>query len=171
MKPTIGRIVIIRQPSGEEIAGIITAVHTDTCVNISGFLPNGNVSGFSSVSHVDVAGAQNTGWDWPYIASAEKLAAAPLETYGGINLLGLLGGDFGAIAGPLLLMLYQSNKGRITTGADRIMTPPASAVDYVLDRLGIHGDAERTKVHQAVKAWGDKGGDILVALADAKAGG
>lgn len=66
-KPTIGRIVIIHQPDGEQIAGIITKVWSDTCVNISGFIPNGNVSGFSSCSHKSAVGdpSLNTHWDWP----------------------------------------------------------------------------------------------------------
>lgn len=65
MKPSIGRIVIIHQPSGEQIAGIITQVHTDECVNISGFIPNGNVSGFCSLAKRNCEPVTSTCWDWP----------------------------------------------------------------------------------------------------------
>lgn len=170
MKPSIGRIVTIHQPSGEKIAAIITQVHSDTCINASGFIPNGNVSGFSSLQSKGVAPEGATSWDWPEI-DGDLIAAAPLEPYGGFNVLGLLGGDFGAIVGPLLVMLYNSNRGRIEAGSDRIMTPPESAIAYVLDRLGIKDEAARAEIHEAAKVWGDKGGDLLVKIADAKAGG
>lgn len=171
MKPTIGRIVIIHQPSGEQIAGIVTQVHTDDCINISGFIPNGNVSGFSSITRKGVAPEGSTAWDWPEREGELIAAAAPLEPYGGFNLFSLLGGDFASVAGPLIVLLYQTNRGRIEGGSDRIMTPPDAAVDYALDRLGIKDQAARADIHQAVKVWGDKGGDVLVKIADAKAGG
>lgn len=169
MKPTIGRIVTIHQPSGEQIAAIVTQVHGDTCINASGFIPNGNVSGFSSLQQKGTAPEGSTCWDWP---EREDMiaAAAPLE-YGGFNVLGLLGGDFGAIVGPLLVMLYQTNRGRIEAGSDRIMTPPESAINYVLDRLGIKDESARAEIREAARVWGDKGGDLLVKIADAKAGG
>ena len=63
--PTIGRIVIIHQPDGEQIAAIVTKVYDENCINCSGFLPNGNVSGFSSLNHRSLSGENNTGWDWP----------------------------------------------------------------------------------------------------------
>lgn len=66
MKPTIGRIVHIVQPSGERIAGIVTEVCTDTIINASGFLPNGDVSGFSSLNQrVDGEEVKSTCWEWP----------------------------------------------------------------------------------------------------------
>lgn len=65
MKPTIGRIVIIHQPDGERFAAIITKVWTENCINCTAFIPNGNVSGYSSLNHVSLAGEHNTGWDWP----------------------------------------------------------------------------------------------------------
>ena len=51
----------------EQIAAIVTQVHSDTCINCSGFLPNGNVSGFSSLSHKSgyTNPSEATHWDWP----------------------------------------------------------------------------------------------------------
>lgn len=105
------------------------------------------------------------------IAGASQTEA---EMFGGFSIgdfLKLLGGDFATVAGPLIVMLYTANRGRIEAGSDRIMTPPGSAIDYALDRLGITESAARAGIHQAVKEWGDKGGDVLVKIADAKAGG
>jgi hypothetical protein len=65
MKPTIGRIVIIHQPNGDQIPGIVTVVHTDTCLNVTGFLSNGNVSGFSSLNQKGTVSDGVTCWDWP----------------------------------------------------------------------------------------------------------
>lgn len=171
MKPTIGRIVVIHQPSGEQIAAIVTEVIDGAnLIKASGFIPNGNVSGFDRLQKRELAAEGATFWDWP---EREDMiaAAAPLEPYGAFNVLGLLGGDFGAIVGPLLVMLYQANKGRIEAGSDRIMTPPESAINYVLDRLGIKDESARAEIREAARVWGDKGGDLLVKIADAKAGG
>lgn len=99
---------------------------------------------------------------------------AEAELFGGFaigDFLKLLGGDFAGIAGPLIVMLYTANRGRIEAGSDRIMTPPAKAIDYALDRLGITDAEKRAGIHEAVREWGDKGGDVLVKIADAKAGG
>lgn len=70
--PTIGRIVIIHQPPSSpgglvqlEIPAIVTRVHNEDCVNLTGFLDNGNVSGFFSCQHKSVAPEGATHWDWP----------------------------------------------------------------------------------------------------------
>ena len=70
--PTIGRIVIIHQPPAtpdalthEQIPAIVTRVHNEDCVNLTGFLDNGNVSGFFSCQRKGVAPEGATCWDWP----------------------------------------------------------------------------------------------------------
>jgi hypothetical protein len=94
---------------------------------------------------------------------------AETELYGGFNLGALFKGDFAALAAPLMEILYNSKKDLIATGADRIMTIPVSAVNALCDRLGITDSEGRRQVLEAFSVWGDKGGDVLVAIAEAKA--
>ena len=91
------------------------------------------------------------------------------ELYGGFNLGALFKGDFAALAAPFMEILYNSKKDLIATGADRIMTIPVSAVNALCDRMGITDGEGRRQVLEAFSVWGDKGGDVLVALAEAKA--
>ena len=75
MKPAIGRIVHfhdLTSPTGagmpyvDTFAAIITAVHSDTCVNLTIFYPNGDTRGVSSVSlDGDVGTHTPYSWSWP----------------------------------------------------------------------------------------------------------
>lgn len=65
MKPTIGRIVHYVEGSGAHRAALITAVHSDKCVNLTVFYSDG-IGFFPSVMLVDPAldNAPKT-WHWP----------------------------------------------------------------------------------------------------------
>lgn len=167
MKVTLGRIVMLTGTSiAPEVPAIVTAIHSETCINATAFLPNGNVSGFSSVIEQGSGVEGNVAWTWPTIAPAQGDMIAGESLMGGFNVLSLLGGDFGAIVGPLLVMLYNANKGRIESSADRVLTPPQSAINYILDRFGIKDPEDRAQFAEALRVWGDKGGDALVLLSD-----
>ena len=114
-------------------------------------------------------------WSWPIESPqvGELVAgAAPIQgeaLLGGFNILSLFGGSFDNLVGPLIVLLYQTNVGRIADGADRIMTVSTHNVDVTLDRLGITDPTERQGIHDAFSAWGHAGGNILTLIAAAKA--
>lgn len=168
MTPTLGRIVLLVNSVGTEIPAMVTAVYDEHTVDLSAFPAGGAINAFTSVKHEDNAAPGAPFWKWPtrveQAAPAELVVGEPLM--GGFNPLSLFGGDFGAIAGPLLVMLYNANRDRIDSQADRILTPPESSINYVLDRFGIKDPADRAEFAAVVRAWGDKGGDVLVKLSD-----
>lgn len=53
IKPTIGRVVLVRNRSGkigvQDEAALVTYVHGDTCINVGGFDANGNHFAATSV--------------------------------------------------------------------------------------------------------------------------
>lgn len=167
MIPTLGRIVLLVNSVGTEIPAMITGVYDEHTVDLSGFPAGGAVHSFTSVKMEGIADSGAPFWKWPArveTAPAAELVGEPLM--GGFNPLSLLGGDFGAIAGPLLVMLYNANRDRIDTQADRILTPPESSINFVLDRFGIKDPTDRAEFTAVVREWGDKGGDVLVKLSD-----
>lgn len=66
MKPTIGRIVLFNSRSEGEVPAIVTAVHSDTCVNLTVFNDGGIPSPAISVeedNEFDTSG-RGCGWHW-----------------------------------------------------------------------------------------------------------
>ena len=68
MKPTIGRIVHYHAGNGESgnvthphVAAVVTAVWTDTCVNLTCFFDGGPIQYKTSV----VFGSDPFQWSWP----------------------------------------------------------------------------------------------------------
>ena len=167
----IGMVVAVALHGGPKLPALVAGVEGET-LNLVAFREDGTQLVLTGIKPKDGA---KEGWPyWEFPGSENHsiaLLGAPLEPYGGFNLLSLLGGDFASLAGPLLVLLYQANKGRIESGSDRLMTPPIAAIEFMLDRLGITADDDRLEVTHAVKEWGDKGGDVLVKIAAAKAGG
>lgn len=93
--------------------------------------------------------------------------------YGGLqigHLLALLRGSFGSVAASLLSIVYEANRDAVERDAARFMTPSSRSVDRMLDRLGIEDASDRDRVHKAVRDWGIEGGEVLKAIAAAKAG-
>lgn len=89
IKPTIGRVVWfwegIHEESDQAQAALVTYVHSDTCVNLSVFDPNGNQHARTSVllkqEPDDIANYQGPYCEWmPYqkgqAAKTEALEAA-----------------------------------------------------------------------------------------------
>jgi len=96
----------------------------------------------------------------------EGLAGASVSS---ANILSLLGG-FQGVVGMALTAAYLANKNNIETGADRAMTPSESTIrNYVCKPLGIKDEAKIKKILAACRTWGDKGGDVLIAIGDALA--
>ena len=167
----LGSTVLISDGTREPVPAIVVKVWTPNLISATAFLPNGNTSLYTDVMKKGEHDEGSNYWEWPQAEFADLLVAgAPIDTmYGGFNVMSLLGGDFANIAGPLLVMIYQTNRTRIREASGRIMTPPASAVDYALDRLGIVDAAARDKVRAAISQWSEKGGDVLLAISDALA--
>lgn len=63
-KPSIGRIVLYRATGGETYPAVTTKVWSDTIINLTYFLPDGNIGGVSSV-HQDPSGVSEDAWRWP----------------------------------------------------------------------------------------------------------
>lgn len=170
MTATLGQTVILNQRDKPPVPGVVTSVHGDgQTVDLSLFMPGGGIQAATSVtSHPSETG---TFYEPAQNPVGELVAsAAPVEAYGGFNILSLLGGDFANIVGPLVVMLYTTNRDRIADGAERIMTPPENAIENILDRLGVKDEGYRDEIKAKIQAWGAAGGDVLTAIADAKAG-
>lgn len=60
MKPTIGQIVWYFSDVEEPLAAIVTAAHTDICVNLTVFNRDGSTSGKLSI----MRGFSSGKWDW-----------------------------------------------------------------------------------------------------------
>lgn len=64
MKPSIGRIVHVKDSRGVVCAAIITEVHSDDCVNVTVFHPNGPSYNVTSVIFAEELVDKNQ-WSWP----------------------------------------------------------------------------------------------------------
>lgn len=66
-KPSLGRIVIVGgDDDGEERAAIVTAVHSDTCINVTRFNEQGDTTGLTSLTLPDPnQSLGNCNWRWP----------------------------------------------------------------------------------------------------------
>lgn len=63
-KPSVGRIVHYRPEvawTESSCAAIVTSVHSDTCINLAYFTPNGEPGSKCSVSYGEGCGH----WSWP----------------------------------------------------------------------------------------------------------
>ncbi len=137
----------------------------------------------TSVPRSDSASEGYTGCTWEPLAICEPSEyqtaelspfGAPLLNHemlaGGFDPLALLGGLGPVIAG-LVVSQYLAHRADLGDAADRFLTLPQSIVDRsVLDSLQIKDPAKRASVEAAFKALGVAGGNILRAIADAKAG-
>lgn len=65
MKPTVGRIVHVADEHGTTCAAIITSVHSDTCINVVRFSPNGEMTPEWSVNKVSIPPKGIKDWNWP----------------------------------------------------------------------------------------------------------
>lgn len=102
-------------------------------------------------------------------SSAEEPAGLAGASVSSANILSLLGG-FQGVVGMALVAAYLANKNNIESVADRAMTPSEATIrNYVCKPLGIKEEAKIKKVLAACRTWGDKGGDVLVAIGDALA--
>lgn len=60
------RIHVFGSPaSATPMAAIVVAVHSDVCVNVVAWDPNGGQFARTSVPRRDQPGVQGTCWDWP----------------------------------------------------------------------------------------------------------
>jgi hypothetical protein len=126
-------------------------------------IENGEVTAINgeSVDEQSLATAYGASADEP-----EGLAGASVSS---ANILSLLGG-FQGVIGMALVAAYLANKNQIQTGADRAMTPSENTIrKYVCAPLGIKDETKVQEILTASRTWGDKGGDVLVAIADAVA--
>lgn len=78
MKPTVGRIVHYWYGKSEPRAAIITAVHSDTCVNLTTFLADGGTEPQTSVVfiHDDDTHTDQPCCRWPKREESEVAQAA-----------------------------------------------------------------------------------------------
>ncbi|BEV68510.1 hypothetical protein Bb109J_c1930 [Bdellovibrio bacteriovorus] len=64
-KPTIGRIVHVADEKGTTCAAIVTAVHNETCINVTRFNPDGSTSGVANLQKVHYPPKGTLDWNWP----------------------------------------------------------------------------------------------------------
>lgn len=64
-KPTVGRIIRVTNTEGETLAGIVTAVHSETTINATRFNADGTTSQMLSITKSDAQPTEATQWSWP----------------------------------------------------------------------------------------------------------
>jgi hypothetical protein len=68
-RPTVGRIVhFFKDTTGVPEAAVVTAVWSDTCVNITIFTVDGTVMGATSVQKRMEGNMNMRVWDWPELS-------------------------------------------------------------------------------------------------------
>lgn len=87
---------------------------------------------------------------------------------GGLNLMSLFGGFDGVIV-TLLVSIYAANKDKLGEAADRAFTLSDANLNRLMKTLGIDA-SKKDELKAAFDSFADHAGDVLVAIADAKAG-
>lgn len=64
-KPSIGRIVHVANEAGSPCAAIVTAVHSETCINVTKFNIEGGITHVTSLVKVSDAPKGTVDWNWP----------------------------------------------------------------------------------------------------------
>lgn len=64
-KVRIGSIVIVANPSGRQCAAIVTAVHSEDCINVTRFECGGDIKLVTSLVKVADAPKGTLDWNWP----------------------------------------------------------------------------------------------------------
>jgi len=86
IKPTVGRVVHFH-PNGDPaiiFAAIITYVHSDDCINVCAFLPNGLPVCHTSVKLLQDGEVPTPGWNSCEWMSFQKGQVAAADTPGGL---------------------------------------------------------------------------------------
>lgn len=99
------------------------------------------------------------------VAGGTATLGGEREYGAGIDLRGALG----TMIGPIILTLFYANQGRIEEVSDRVMTVPEGTIRGICRQLGIRDAEAIQRVIDAFRVWGDKGGDVLVTLANERA--